>query len=82
MTPGALLTIIFGGWTFSYNYHYYLHAPWYIAKITLVGILVLFHIYLGKLLLDFKYDRNNHGHVFYRWLNEVPSFFWWVSSFL
>ena len=40
MTPGALLTIIFGGWTFSYNYPYYLHAPWYIAKITLVGILV------------------------------------------
>jgi putative membrane protein len=75
MTPGALLTIIFGVWTFSYNYQYYLHAPWYIAKIILVGILVLFHIYLGKLLLDFKYDRNSHSHVFYRWLNEIPTIF-------
>jgi putative membrane protein len=29
-------------------------------------------VYCGKLMLDFKRDRNRHGHVFYRWLNEFP----------
>jgi putative membrane protein len=23
-------------------------------------------------MFDFKHDRNHHGHVFYRWLNEFP----------
>jgi Predicted membrane protein len=22
---------------------------------------------------DFKHDRNRHGHLFYRWLNEIPA---------
>ena len=25
------------------------------------------------LLRDFARDRNAHGHVFYRWLNEIPA---------
>jgi putative membrane protein len=25
--------------------------------------------------LDFKYDRNRHSHVYYRWMNEVPVLF-------
>ena len=32
-----------------------------------------FHVYLGKLVRDFAADRNRHGHVFYRWLNEIPA---------
>jgi putative membrane protein len=35
-------------------------------------LLVIYHIYCGKLLLDFKLDRNKHGHVWYRWFNEIP----------
>jgi len=35
-------------------------------------VLIAYHIYCGKLMNDFKHDRNRHGHVFYRWLNEVP----------
>ena len=31
------------------------------------------HIWLGKLMLDFKHDRNRHGHKFYRWINEIPA---------
>jgi putative membrane protein len=37
-----------------------------------VAGLVAYHIYCGKLLLDFKHDRNRHSHVYYRWFNEVP----------
>ena len=75
MTPGALLSLFFGGWVLSYNIEGYLHAPWMQLKLGLVFLLVLYHLYLGKLLYAFKNNRNSHSHVFYRWLNEVPVVF-------
>jgi putative membrane protein len=45
---------------------------WLKTKLALVALLILYHVYCGMLLIDFKYDRNKHGHVFYRWLNEFP----------
>lgn len=74
-TPGAILTIVFGVWLLSYNFTAYLHLPWMLAKLGLVILLVFYHFYLGKLLLDFKHDRNQHSHVFYRWVNEIPVIF-------
>ena len=35
-------------------------------------MLIAYHLYCGKLLADFKYDRNRHSHVYYRWFNEIP----------
>ncbi len=75
MTPGALLTILFGVWELSYGINTYMPMVWFHTKLGLVALLVLYHIYLGKLLFDFKHDRNKHGHVFYRWLNEIPVIF-------
>lgn len=75
MTPGAILTLIFGVWTVSFAWHGYLQMPWMHLKLFLVLLLMVFHIYLWKLLIAFKYDRNKHSHVFYRWLNEVPVLF-------
>ncbi len=69
MTPGALLTILFGTWLWL---GYGFQGGWLHAKLALVAVLVAYHFYCGKLLLDFKRDRNRHGHVFYRWLNELP----------
>jgi putative membrane protein len=69
MTPGALLTIVFGVWLWL---GYGFDGGWLYAKITLVAMLVVYHGYCGKLMFDFKLDRNRHGHVFYRWLNELP----------
>lgn len=74
-TPGAVLSILSGLWLFSANWKAYLHMPWMEMKLALVFLMILYHIYLGKLLYDFKYDRNQHSHVFYRWLNEVPVIF-------
>ena len=48
-------------------------AGWMHAKLGLVLILIAHHVYLGKLMIDFKHDRNRHGHKFYRWLNEIPA---------
>jgi protoporphyrinogen IX oxidase len=70
--PGAIFTTIFGIWLLTYNFSYYIHASWMLAKLALVAILWIYHIYLGKLWVDFKKDRNKHSHVFYRWLNEFP----------
>ncbi len=75
MTPGAILTILLGFWLFNANGMAYLQMPWMQLKLGLVFLLIIYHIYLGKLLYDFKQDRNQHGHVFYRWLNEVPVIF-------
>ena len=69
MTPGALLTIVFGLWLWL---GYGFDGGWLYAKMALVAVLVVYHGYCGKLMMDFKHDRNRHGHVFYRWLNELP----------
>jgi putative membrane protein len=45
---------------------------WMHAKLGLVFLLLGYHVYLGKLLFDFKHDKNKHGDVFYRVLNEIP----------
>lgn len=69
MTPGAVLTIAFGVWLWlGFNSA----GAWLYWKLALVALLVLYHLYCGALLNDFKRDRNRHGHVFYRWLNEAP----------
>lgn len=69
MTPGGVLTVIFGLWLWL---GYGITGTWLSVKLVLVLGLIVFHVYCGKLLLDFKHGRNRHGHVFYRWLNEFP----------
>jgi putative membrane protein len=70
MTPAATLTVAFGLWLWL---GYGITGGWLYAKLALVALLIAFHIYLGMLLRDFANDRNHHGHVFYRWLNEIPA---------
>jgi putative membrane protein len=69
MTPGAILTVLFGAWLWL---GYGITGGWLHAKLALVVVLVAYHVYCGKLLRDFKRDRNRHGHVWYRWFNELP----------
>ncbi len=69
MTPGALFTVVFGTWLWL---GYGFSGGWLHAKLGLVAVLLAYHVYCGKLLIDFKHDRNRHSHVFYRWLNEFP----------
>ena len=70
MTPGAALTVAFGLWLWL---GYGVAGAWLHAKLALVLVLIALHFYLGMLLRDFAADRNRHGHVFYRWLNEIPA---------
>lgn len=69
MTPGAVLTIVFGVWLWlGYNFS----GGWLHVKLALVAVLLIYHVWCGKLVADFKYDNNKHSHVFYRWFNEFP----------
>ena len=76
MTPGGALTLLFGFWTLWLNgWAAYAGMLWLHVKLVLVGLLVIYHLYCGKLLLDFKHDRNRHSHVWYRLFNEIPVVF-------
>ncbi|HSI44367.1 MAG TPA: CopD family protein [Methylotenera sp.] len=69
MFPLAILAIGFGLWLWL---GYGISGGWLHAKISLVAILVAYHLYCGKLMKDFKLGRNKHSHVWYRWFNELP----------
>ncbi len=70
MTPGMMLTLIFGIWMlFTRDY---MAELWVHIKLALIAVLVVYHLYCGKLVKDFKHDRNTRSHVFYRWFNEFP----------
>jgi putative membrane protein len=71
MTPGGVLTLVFGGWLWSYGFS----GAWLTAKLVVVAFTLAYHLYCGKLLLDFARDRNARSHVWYRWFNEVPVVF-------
>jgi len=70
MAPGAVLTVIFGIWLWL---GYGITGTWLHAKLALVAILIAYHLWSGKLMNDFKHDRNARSHVWYRWFNEFPT---------
>jgi len=69
-TPGGVLTIVFGTWLWL---GWFRDAGfWLSAKLVLVTVLVAYHLWCGKLLADFREDRNERGHLWFRWFNEFP----------
>ncbi len=72
-TPSAIITVILGIWMlWDYAWVAFSKAGWLHAKLTLIVILIGYHIYCGKLVKYFKHDQNKHSHIFYRWFNEFP----------
>jgi putative membrane protein len=69
MTPSAVLAVALGLWLWL---GYGISGGWLHAKLVLVLMLIAYHLYCGRLLADFKHDRNRHSHVYYRWFNEIP----------
>ncbi len=72
MAPGAILTLLSGAGLLSFAWDYYKHCGWLHAKLLLVLILIIYHIYCGHLRIKFAAGQNQHSHKFYRWLNEFP----------
>jgi putative membrane protein len=71
-TPSMLITVFLGVWLLSYDVAGYMAAGWMHAKLTLVGVLIVYHFYCGRLLKQFANDQNTRSHMFYRWFNEAP----------
>ncbi len=69
MTPLAVLALFFGLWLWL---GYGISGSWLNAKLALVALLLAYHLYCGRLLEDFRQERNQHSHVWYRWFNELP----------
>jgi putative membrane protein len=69
MTPSAVLAVGLGLWLwFGYGYS----GGWLHLKVALVVLLIGYHVWTGRAMLDFKHDRNTRSHIFYRWMNEAP----------
>jgi protoporphyrinogen IX oxidase len=81
MAPGAVLTVGFGLWLWL-GWFRGAASGWLHAKLLLVCVLILYHLWCGKLLRDFAAGRNRHGHVWYRWFNEVPVVILFATVFL
>jgi protoporphyrinogen IX oxidase len=69
MTPSAVLTVVFGAWLwlgFGFS------GVWLTAKLALVALLLAYHAWCGKLMLDLRAERSRKSHLWFRWFNEVP----------
>lgn len=76
MTIGAVLTAVFGVWLLvDYAWAAWHDSGWLITKLALVAGLIAFHVYCGYINRQFRERRAAHGHVFYRWINEIPALF-------
>ena len=73
MTPAMILSWLFGISLLHYLGIEQIHQIWLKAKILLVVILTLYHLYLGKCLKDFAIDINKRSSKFFRIFNEVPT---------
>lgn len=51
----------------------YLSLGWLHAKLTLVAVLLGYHIWCYRLVLAFRADANRHSERWFRWFNEAPS---------
>jgi putative membrane protein len=69
MQPLSILALAFGLWLwFGYGFT----GGWLHAKVFLVVLLLGYHHYCGKLLKQFTAHKNQRGHVWFRWFNEIP----------
>lgn len=69
MQPLMYAALGFGLWLW---FAYGIQGAWLHAKLTLVGVLIAYHFYCGKLIQIFAQRQNLHTHIWFRWFNELP----------
>jgi len=71
MTIGAVLSVVFGV-SMLVLAPAMLSFGWLHAKLTLVAILIGYHLWCYRLMLDFRADRNRRSERWLRGFNEAP----------
>lgn len=74
MTPFMWISVGLGLWMTIANWDYFKTQLWLHIKVSLVILLVIYHLYCGRIVKAFAEDRNVRGHIYYRWFNELPVF--------
>lgn len=73
MTPSALVTVVLGlSMLHVHGLTYLRTSAWLHAKLLLVALLVLYHLWMGQLVRRIARGEDGRSHVFYRWINELP----------
>jgi len=74
VTPMMVLTVLSGLGLTYLQWDYLQGELWYGLKVAVVILLVIYHLYCGRLVQVFAEGNNARDHVFYRFFNEVPVF--------
>lgn len=75
VTPFMIIAIVLGLAMLAMNTEYYLASRWMWAKLGGVAFLVVYHLACGRFVRAIDANRNQRGHVFYRFFNEIPVLF-------
>ena len=71
MTPGAILTVVFGLWLW---FGYGISGKWLMWKLVFVLFLIAFHIWCLMQMRLFAAGKNSRTERYFRALNELPVF--------
>jgi len=74
MTPSAVFAVVFGLWLLVLGWEVYSQALWLWIKLVLVALLIGYHVWCGRIIIQFANDANRRSHKFYRVFNEMPIF--------
>ncbi|MCL2076180.1 MAG: CopD family protein [Betaproteobacteria bacterium] len=79
MSPLGMVAIVFGLWIWL---DFGLLGWWLYFKAAMTIMLLLYNLYCGVIIRQFREDRNPRGHVWFRWFNELPTFIMVAAVFL
>lgn len=72
MNPAMIVSWVLGLWM-VYESPFWLEQGWFHVKLTCLIGLTACHMGMAKWRRKFAEDANEHGHKFYRVMNEVPT---------
>lgn len=75
VTPFMFIAMALGLAIIWINPEYYLQSKWMWLKLAGVAFLFVYHLQCGRYVRAINEGSDQHGHVFYRFFNEVPVLF-------
>lgn len=75
VSPLMVIAIVLGAALFALNPGYYLQSTWFWLKLAGVVALLVYHVVCGNYIKAACDAENEHGHVYYRFFNEIPVLF-------